>query len=297
MNPWVIPELLKETAFEWHADRAPRLGAALAFYTLFSLAPLLVVIIAIAALAFGRDIASAELVQQIEIIIGADAARVIQATIENTSSPRSGIAATVIGLATMLFGTTVVFSELRDALNTIWKVTPKSQRSMAIGIIWDRFLAFGMVLGISVLLLLSILANAMLKAILPIFGTMLPSHVNWLQTVNLGFSFVIVILLFTMVYKVLPEVEIAWEEVLIGALVTAVLFMIGKFLIELYLRYSTTAVVYGAAGSLVVLLIWIYYSAQIVYFGAEFTKVYAKYRGHKVVPTKDATVDDAGKPR
>ncbi len=289
MSLWIIPAVLKETAFAWHADRAPRLGAALAFYTLFSLAPLLVVIIAIAALAFGRDIASAELIQQIETFIGPEGARVIQATIENTSRPRSGIAATIIGLATMLFGTTVVFSELRDALNTIWKVTPKSKRSMAIGIIWDRFLAFGMVLGISLLLLLSIIANAMLKSILPIFGTMLPSHVNWLQTVNFGFSFVIVTLLFTMVYKVLPEVEIAWEEVVIGALVTAVLFMIGKFLIELYLRYSTTAVVYGAAGSLVVLLIWIYYSAQIVYFGAEFTKVYAKYRGHKVVPTQNAT--------
>lgn len=289
MSLWIIPAVLKETAFAWHADRAPRLGAALAFYTLFSLAPLLVVIIAIAALAFGRDIASAELIQQIETFIGPEGARVIQATIENTSRPSSGIAATIIGLATMLFGTTVVFSELRDALNTIWKVTPKSKRSMAIGIIWDRFLAFGMVLGISLLLLLSIIANAMLKSILPIFGTMLPSHVNWLQTVNFGFSFVIVTLLFTMVYKVLPEVEIAWEEVVIGALVTAVLFMIGKFLIELYLRYSTTAVVYGAAGSLVVLLIWIYYSAQIVYFGAEFTKVYAKYRGHKVVPTQNAT--------
>jgi membrane protein len=284
-----IPSLLKETAFEWHADRAPRLGAALAFYTLFSLAPLLVVIIAIAALGFGRDIASAELVQQIELFIGPDGAQVIRATIENTSRPRSGIVATLIGLATMLFGTTVVFSELRDALNTIWKVASKSQRSMALGIIWDRFLAFGMVLGISVLLLLSIIANAILNAALPIFGTMLPSHVNWLQTVNFGFSFVIVTLLFTMVYKVLPEVEIGWEEVLIGAVVTAVLFMVGKFLIELYLRYSTTAVVYGAAGSLVVLLIWIYYSAQIVYFGAEFTKVYAKYRGHKVVPTEDAT--------
>jgi membrane protein len=286
---WGITRVLKETAFEWHADRAPRLGAALAFYTLFSLAPLLVVIIAIAALAFGRDIASAELIQQIEIFIGREAAQVIQATIENTSRPRSGIVATVIGLATMLFGTTVVFSELRDALNTIWKVTPKSQRSMAIGLMWDRFLAFSMVLGMSLLLLLSIFANAMLKAILPIFGTMLPSQVNWLQTVNFGFSFVIVTLLFAMVYKVLPEVEIAWEEVLIGAVVTAVLFMIGKFLIELYLRYSTTAVVYGAAGSLVVLLIWIYYSAQIVYFGAEFTKVYAKYRGHRVVPTENAT--------
>jgi membrane protein len=280
---------VKETAVEWHADRAPRLGAALAFYTLFSLAPLLMVTIAIAALAFGRDIASVELIQQIETFIGPEGARVIQATIENTSRPRSGIVATVIGLATMLFGTTVVFTELRDALNTIWKVTSKSQHSMAIMIIWDRFLAFSMVLGISVLLLLSIIANAMLKAILPIFGTMLPSHINWLQTVNFGLSFVLVTLLFTMIYKVLPEVEIAWEEVLIGALVTAVLFMLGKFLIELYLRYSTTAVVYGAAGSLVLLLIWIYYSAQIVYFGAEFTKVYAKYRGHKVAPSEGAT--------
>ena len=212
----------------------------------------------------------------------------IQATIENTSRLRSGIAATVIGLATMLFGTTVVFSELRDALNTIWKVAAQSQRSMAIGLIWDRFLAFSMVLGMS-LLSSCRFSRMRCSRILPIFGTMLPSQVNWLQTVNFGFAFLIVTLLFAMVYKVLPEIEIAWEEVLIGAVVTAVLFMIRKFLIELYLRYSTTAVVYGAAGSLVVLLIWIYYSAQIVYFGAEFTKVYAKYRGHRVVPSENAT--------
>jgi membrane protein len=288
VSPGAIPRLVTETVFEWHADRAPRLGAALAFYTLFSLAPLLVVLIAIAALGFGRDIASAELIQQIEAFMGPEGARVIQATIENTSRPGSGIVATLIGLATMLFGTTIVFSELQDALNTIWKVTPKPERSLAIGLIWDRFLAFGMVLGMSVLLLLSIIANAILKAVLPIFSMMLPSQINWLQTMNFGFSVVIVMLLFVMVYKVLPDVEIAWEEVLIGAAVTAVLFMIGKYLIELYLRYSTTALVYGAAGSLVVLLLWIYYSAQIVYFGAEFTKVYAKYRGHRVVPTENA---------
>jgi membrane protein len=289
MSPGAIPRLVTETVFEWHADRAPRLGAALAFYTLFSLAPLLMVLIAIAALGFGRDIASAELIQQIEAFIGSEGARVIQATIENTSRPSSGIVATLIGLGTMLFGTTIVFSELQDALNTIWKVTPRPERSMAVGLIWDRFLAFSMVLGMSVLLLLSIIANAMLKAILPIFSSMLPSQINWLQTMNFGFSLVIVMLLFVMVYKVLPDVEIAWEEVLIGAGVTAGLFMIGKYLIELYLRYSTTAVVYGAAGSLVVLLLWIYYSAQIVYFGAEFTKVYAKYRGHRVVPSENAT--------
>jgi membrane protein len=247
-----------------------------------------VVIIAISALAFGRDIASTQLIQQIEAFIGPQGAQVIQATIENTSRPSSGIVATLIGLATMLFGTTIVFSELQDALNTIWKVAPKPRRSMATGLIRSRFLAFSMVLGMSILLLLSIMANAMLKAILPIFGTMLPSQVNWLQTVNFGFALVIVILLFAMVYKVLPDVEIAWEDVLIGAVVTGVLFMIGKFLIELYLRYSTTALVYGAAGSLVILLMWIYYSAQIVYFGAEFTKVLAKYRGHRVVPTENA---------
>jgi membrane protein len=288
VSPRAIPRLVTETVFEWHADRAPRLGAALAFYTLFSLAPLLVVIIAIAALGFGRDIASAELIQQIEAFIGSEGAQVIQATIANTSRPSSGILATLIGLGTMLFGTTIVFSELQDALNTIWKVMPRPERSMAVGLIWDRFLAFSMVLGMSVLLLLSIFANAMLKAVFPVLGTLLPSQVNWLQTVNFGFSLVIVMLLFVMVYKVLPDVEIAWEEVLIGAAVTAVLFMVGKYLIELYLRYSTTALVYGAAGSLVVLLLWIYYSAQIVYFGAEFTKVYAKYRGHRVVPTEDA---------
>jgi membrane protein len=288
VSPGAIPRLLKETVFEWYADRVPRLGAALAFYTLFSLAPLLMVIIAISALAFGRDIASTQLIQQIEAFIGREGAQVIQATIENTSRPSSGIVATIIGLATMLFGTTIVFSELQDALNAIWKVAAKPRRSMAIGLIWSRFLAFSMVLGMSILLLLSIIANAMLKAILPIFGAMLPSQVNWLQTVNFGFALVIVILLFAMVYKVLPDVEIAWEDVLIGAVVTGVLFMIGKFLIEMYLRYSTTALVYGAAGSLVILLMWIYYSAQIVYFGAEFTKVYAKYRGHLVVPTENA---------
>ena len=287
VNPGAISSLLKETAYEWYTDRVPRLGAALAFYTLFSLAPLLVVVIAIAALGFGRELASTQLIQQIEAFIGPEGARVMQTTIENTSRPRSGILATVIGLATMLFGTTIVLSELKDALNTIWKATPKPQRSMAIGLMWDRFLAFSIVLGMSLLLLLSIVANAIIRAVLPIFGTLLPSQVDWLQTVNFGFSLVIVTLLFVMVYKVLPDVEIPWEAVVVGAVVTAVLFMIGKFLIELYLRYSTTAVVYGAAGSLVILLMWIYYSAQIVYFGAEFTKVYAKRRGYKVFLSED----------
>jgi membrane protein len=282
-----IPALLKETVFEWYADRGSRLGAALAFYTLFSLAPLLLIIIAITALVFGREIAYTQLIQQIEAFIGLEGARVIQAAIENTSRPSSGIVATLIGLGTMLFGATVVFNELQDALNMIWKVAPKPRRSMAIGLLWDRLLAFSIVLGIGVLLLLSIVANAVLNAMMQIFGDILPRHVDWLRTANFVFALVTVTLLFIMVYKVLPDIEIGWGEVLVGAMVTAVLFMIGKFLIELYLGYSTTASVYGAAASLVILLMWIYYSAQILYFGAEFTKVYAKYRGHWVVPTEE----------
>jgi membrane protein len=283
----VIPVLLKETLFEWYADRGSRLGAALAFYTLFSLAPLLMISIAITALVFGREIAYTQLIQQIEVFIGLEGARVIQATIENTSRPSTGIMATLIGLATMLFGATIVFNELQDALNVIWKVTSKPRRSMAIGLMWDRLLAFCIVVAVGLLLLLSIVANAVLNAMMQIFGDILPRHVDWLRTANFVFALVTVTLLFIMVYKVLPDIEIGWVEVLVGAIVTAILFMLGKFLIELYLGYSTAASVYGAAASLVILLMWIYYSAQILYFGAEFTKVYAKYRGHRIVPIEE----------
>jgi membrane protein len=246
------------------------------------------IIIAIAALVFGRDIAYTQLIEQIEMFIGPEGARVIQATLENTSRPRSGVAATLIGLATMLFGATVVFSELQDALNTIWKVAPKPGRGIAIGMIRERFLAFTMVVGIGMLLLVSIMANTVLNATMQIFGDILPAQVDWLRTANFVFSFVIVTLLFAMVYKVLPDIDIGWAEVFTGAVVTAGLFMIGKYLIELYLGYSTAASVYGAAASLVILLMWIYYSAQILYFGAEFTKVYAKHTGHRIVPIEEA---------
>jgi membrane protein len=287
MRPATIPALLKETIFEWQADRGPRLGGALAFYTLFSLAPMLMILIAIAALAFGREVAYTQLVQQIGEFVGPEGARVIQTTIENTSSPRSGIVATLIGLGTMFFGATVVFSELQDALNMIWKVPLRRRHGMALGLMWERFLSFSMVLGIGILLLLSIVANSVLNAIVQISGSILPQQVDWVPTANFVFAFSAVTLLFAMLYKVLPDVKIAWGDVLIGAVVTALLFMIGKFLIELYLGYSSVASVYGAAGSLVILLMWIYYSAQILYFGAEFTKVYAKRRGRSIDPAEE----------
>jgi membrane protein len=170
-----IPVLLQETALAWYADRGPRLGAALAFYTLFSLAPLLIIVIAVAAMAFGRELAQKQLVQQIEAVVGAEGARVIQSTIEKTSRPSSGIIATLTGLTTLLFGGTMVFSELQDALNTIWKAPPNPRRGMVLGIIRHRLLAFIMVLAIGFLLLLSILANAVLTAVMQLYGDILPS--------------------------------------------------------------------------------------------------------------------------
>jgi membrane protein len=279
-----IPVLLKETALAWHADRGPRLGAALAFYTLFSLAPLLIILIAVAALVFGRDMAQAQLVQQIEAVVGAEGARAIRAMLEHTSKPSSGGAAALVGVATLLFGASVVFSELQDALNTIWKAPPNPRHGLILGLIRHRFLAFIMVLVIGLLLLLSIIANAVLTAVMQLFGDILPRPVEWLRTANFIFSFGLVTLLFAMIYKVLPNLHIAWGDVLVGAVATAVLFMAGKLLIELYLGYSSIASVYGAAGSLVILLMWVYYSAQILYVGAEFTKVYAQRRGRMVTP-------------
>jgi membrane protein len=284
MSLRAIPTLLKETGFEWYADRGPRLGAALAFYTLFSLAPLLIIITAIAALAYGEDVAHAQIMRQIEELIGGEGAEAIRSIIENASRPSSGAVATLIGLATLLFGATVVFNELQDALNTIWDIPPKPERGMVIGMIRDRFLSFTMVLSIGFLLLASMLANTILTAIVQSFGDLLPSRAYFLRLANFVLFLGIVTLLFAMIYKVLPDTTIAWSDVVIGAVATSLLFAIGKFLIGLYLVYSSVVSAYGAAGSLVVVLVWVYYSAQIFYFGAEFTKVYATRRGHRVAP-------------
>jgi membrane protein len=285
-----IPALLQETGFEWYADRGPRLGAALAFYTLFSLAPLLIIITAIAALAYGQEVAHAQIIRQIEELIGREGADAIRTIIENAARPSSGLAATLIGLATLLFGATIVFSELQDALNTIWDIPPKPERGMVIGIIRDRFLSFAMVLSIGFLLLASMLANTILTAIVQNFGDILPGRAYVLRIANSALFLSIVTLLFAMIYKMLPDTTIAWSDVVIGAVATSLLFAIGKFLIGLYLVYSSVVSAYGAAGSLVVVLVWVYYSAQIFYFGAEFTKVYATRRGHRAAQYQEGTV-------
>jgi membrane protein len=282
--------LLKETSLEWYADRGPRLGAALAFYTLFSLAPLLIIITAIAALAYGEEVAHAQIMQQMQEIIGVDGTTAIRTVIENASRPSSGVAATVIGLATLLFGATIVFSELQDALNSIWKIPHRPDRSIVIGIVRDRFLSFAMVLSIGFLLLMAMLANTVLTAVTQNLGEILPGRAFIIRAANAGLFFAIVTLLFAVIYKTLPDTKVIWADVIIGAVATALLFVIGKFLIGLYLVYSSVVSAYGAAGSLVVVLVWVYYSAQIFYFGAEFTKVYATRRGHRAAPRVGARV-------
>ena len=279
--------LLGETFVEWYDDRAPRLGAALAFYTVFALAPGLIFIIALAALLLGKEAAQGQIVSQVEDLAGYAGAQAVRAAIESARSAGGSLLATSLGVVTLIFGLWGVFGELQDALNTIWGVTARPGRGL-IGIVKQRFWSATMVVGIGFLLLVSLAASAWLAALGKFFSRVLPLPAAALETANALLSFVIITFMFAVIYKLLPDVKIAWRNVWTGAAVTAVLFTIGKTLIGLYLGRSTVASVYGAAGSLIVILLWVYYSAQIVFFGAEFTKVYSRRFGPMVVPDRTA---------
>lgn len=271
---WAI---LKETIKEWQKDKAPRLGAALAFYTVLSIGPLLLIVIAIAGLAYGEEAVGGHLVAQIEGLVGYEGARAIQSVIANSSGKEEGITATLIGFATLLFGATGVFLHLQDALNTIWNVKPSPKsgwKSLVIG----RLISFAMVLCIGFLLLVSLVISAGIAAMENFFGAYSADFLPLVQLVNSAISFGVVTLLFALIYKILPDTEIRWRDVWFGAAVTALLFTIGKYGIGLYLGKSSVGSAYGAAGSLIVVLVWVYYSAQILFFGAELTQVYARRR-------------------
>jgi membrane protein len=283
----VVRALFAETFFEWYEDRAPRLGAALAFYTVFALTPGLIFIIAIAALLLGQEAAQGQIIGQIQDLAGDTGAQAIRAAIESARGTGSGLLATGLGAVTLLFGLWGVFGELQDALNTIWGVTARPGRGV-IEAIKQRFWSAAMVVGIGFLLLVSLVASAWLAALGKFFSRLLPLPAAALETANAVLSFVVVTFMFALIFKLLPDVTIAWRNVWTGAAVTAVLFTIGKSLIGLYLGRSTVASVYGAAGSLIVILLWVYYSAQIVFFGAEFTKVYSRRSGAVVVPEPTA---------
>jgi membrane protein len=284
----ILFALLKETFKEWQEDKVTRLAAALAYFTIFSLAPLLIVVIAIAGAVFGHEAATGQLVREIRGLVGTDGARVIEDMIQNAATPGSGgTLATIIGVVTLILGASGVFGQLQDALNTIWGVMPKP----GLGIketIKNRILSFALVLGIGFLLLVSLVLSAGLSAVDEFLNNQFPGGGLLLQILNFVISYAVITLMFATMYRFLPDVKIAWRDVWVGAAVTAALFTIGKFLIGLYLGNSSTASVYGAAGSLVVLLIWIFYSAQIMLFGAEFTQVYATRYGSHLEPADNA---------
>ncbi len=283
-----VLDLLKETVSEWSKDKASRLAAALAYYTVFSLAPLLIIVIAIAGSVFGEEAARGEIVGQIQGLVGRDGAKVIETAIENANKPDTGSIASIISIIVLLFGASGIFAELQDALNTVWEVQPKPERGL-INVIRSRFLSFSMVLGVGFLLLVSLVTSAALAATVNFFGHLLPPGLDFFwQLVNFIFAFGVTTVLFGLIYKVLPDVKIGWSDVWIGAAITSLLFSIGRYLLGQYLGNSSFSSTYGAAGSLVVVLAWVYYAAQILFFGAEFTQVYARRYGSQIVPDDNA---------
>jgi len=279
--------LLKETFNEWSEDKVPRLGAALAFYTALSIAPLVVLLLSIAAFFFGEEAARGQIQGQMQSLVGSQAAAAVEDIIAGGDEPKEGLIASVLGAITLLFGASGVFGQLQDSLNTVWDVRPKPGRGIW-QVVRDRFFSFAMVLGIAFLLLVSLVISAALTA----FGTLLdrlPAGLHFLShAVHLGVSFVVFTLLFAAMFKWVPDVKIQWRDTWLGAAITAALFMLGKFAIGLYLGHSAMASSYGLAGSLVVLLVWVYYSSQILFLGAEFTQVYANRFGDRIEPTENA---------
>ncbi|MGI8991865.1 MAG: YihY/virulence factor BrkB family protein [Bryobacteraceae bacterium] len=271
-------DLLRRTAVQWNTHNAPRLGAALAYYTVLSIAPLLVVVVAIASLVFGQEAAKGQLVWEIQDTVGAEAAKSIQSILQSAHRPSTGVLATVLGVGTLLIGASAVFGELRDSLNLIWDV-PIPEGSGLWGMIKYRFFSFAMVLGIGFLLLVSLVLSAIVAWMSKYLSEFHAVPATLLHVGNILLSFLVITLLFALIYKLIPDVPIQWRDVWIGAAATSILFTLGKTVIGLYLGRASIGSAYGAAGSLVILLVWVYYSAQIFFFGAEFTHVYAMRKG------------------
>jgi membrane protein len=279
--------ILKETGADWLDDNASRLAAALAYYTLLSIAPLLIIAVALVGLAFGDEAARAGISSEMTAIVGDQAAQSIQAILKQDRAAEVGIVSSMVGLVVLLLGASGVFGELQAALNTVWEVQAKPGRGIW-GLIKDHFFSFTMVLGVGFLLLVSLLLSAGLSAVGRFLSELLPGGEALWQVLNFVISLAVVTGLFALIFKIVPDVKIEWRNVWIGAAMTALLFTLGKFLLGLYLGKASFASMYGAAGSLVVLVVWVYYSAQILFLGAEFTQVYAKHNGSNIRPSANA---------
>jgi membrane protein len=282
--------VMKRALAGWWNDNVPRLGASLAYYTLFALSPVLLVATSIAGLVFGPEAVRGEIVGQIQGLVGRQGAEAVQAMLEGAARPSASIPATIVGFVTLFLGATGAFLELQTALNAIWRVKPRPGASVR-DFLTQRLISFGLVVGVGFLLLVSLLVSAALAALSRYLGNIFPALTAVWEAANVLVSLFVITLLFAMVYKILPDVRLRWRDVWVGALVTAGFFSVGKQLIGLYLGTSSVASSYGAAGSVVVLLVWVYYSAQVVLLGAEFTRFYVeRFRGQPP-PMKHAQPD------
>ena len=294
-------ELVKKAGSAWVDDYAPSMGAALSYYTVFSLAPLLLLVVAIAGLVFGDEAVRGELFGQLNGLMGEDAAKAIEGLLVSVSEPKKGILATVVGIGLLLLGATTVFGELQDALDRIWRAPARDKASGLWGLVRARLLSFGMILGIAFLLMVSLVLGAVIAALGKVFDGFFGGWETLAQIVNLAIGFGLTTAVFALIYKMMPRVKVDWRDVWVGAIVTSLLFPLGKFRIGLYIGKSGVASGFGAAGSLVVIFVWVYWSSQVFLFGAEFTWVYANSHGsRRHIPGAAAQVEqkteDGAKP-
>lgn len=290
MRTWI--QILKTTAQEWSDDGAPRLAASLAYYTLLSMAPLSLLCVAIVGFFFGEDAARGQVAAQISAATGPEAANAIEAVIRNAHNSEASVLSTIAGVVLLLLGASGVFGELQTALNTMWDVKPKPGRGWK-GFVRDRFFSFTMVLGVAFTLLVSLAASALLATVGKVFAHLLPGGEGIWEIVNFLVSFGVITGLFTLIFRIVPDANTRWRDAAVGAAVTALLFTIGKALLGLYLGKSTVASAYGSAGSIVAFVVWVYYASQILFMGAEFTQVYARFLGRPTTPAHNAVPADA----
>lgn len=282
-------DLAKKAVNAWLDDYAPSMGAAIAFYTVFSLAPLVIIVIAVAGFFWGREAVQGQLFEQINALVGADGAKAVESVVQGAQEPTQGIFATIASVVVLLVGSTTVFAELQSALDRIWEVPAAEKKSGIWNTIRARLLSLGLVLALAFLLMVSLIVSAMLGAMGSWAAGLMPGWEVLLQVINIVVALVIMTVLFAMIYRFMPRASVAWHDVWTGAFVTAVLFEIGKFLIGLYVGKASVASSYAAAGSLVVVLIWVYYAAQVFLLGAEFTWVYANEHGSRRGVAQQAT--------
>ncbi len=282
MRPADISGLLKAAAIDWMHDYAQSMGAALAFYTMFSIAPLLLIVISIAGMVFGEEAARGEIYGQLQGMLGSAGASAVQSLLESAGKPAESLRATAFGVILLFVGATSVFAELQDAFDRIWRAAPKAGTSGLWRVLRGRILSFGIILGIGFLLTVSLVFSAALTALSRWWGPHFGGWETVAESIDVGIGVVLPTLVFAVIFKTMPRVPVAWKDVWIGAAVTSLLFVAGKFLIGAYLGRSGVSSLFGAAASLVVVLLWVYYSAQIFLFGAEFTRVYShRFGSHR----------------